>query len=165
MEEDNEHFDEDFKSKSAVKRELEAIRKMGSRLVDLPADQLNSLSDPDLISAVQQAQKISKGSARKRQIQYIAKLLRQGNEEEVAALLERNDSSSREHTLKFHQLERWREQLMAGDLDVIDEIAAAHPQLDRQHLRQLTRLAQREAAAEKGPSHFRKLFQYLKSLT
>ena len=165
MEEDNEYFDEDLKSKSAVKRELEAIRKMGARLLELPSDQLNSLSDPDLIAAVQQAQKINKGSARKRQIQYIAKLLRQGHEDEVAALLEKNDSSSREHTLKFHQLERWREQLIADDLDVIDEIAAEYPHLDRQHLRQLTRLAQREAAAEKGPTHFRKLFQYLKSLT
>jgi len=166
MTEELEQPDEDLpKSKSAVKRELEAIRKVGVQLMELSDEQLRGLTNPKLLEAIKQAQRISRGSGRKRQIQYIGKLLRGSDLEEAYAILERIDASSREHNLHFHELERWREQLVSGDSNIIDEIAGKHPQVDRQHLRQLTRLAQQEASAGKPPAHFRKLFQYLRELS
>lgn len=155
----------DKPSKSSRKREMQLLRDLGERLLSIPDEQLSRLSDPRLIEAVNACKKITKGNARKRQLQYIGKLLRTADADEVHRLVDRYDAGSRTHVLRFHQLEQWREALIAQEPAAMDEILAAHPQVDRQHLRQLVRNAIIERVEERQPPvHYRRLFQYLKSL-
>jgi len=152
-------------SKSSRKREMQVMRDLGERLLSIPDEQLSRLPDTDLVEAVNACKKITKGNARKRQLQYISKLLRNANVDEVQRLVDRYDARSRTHVLQFHQLERWRENLIAEEPAAMDEILATYPQVDRQHLRQLVRNAITERNAERQPPvQYRKLFQYLKSL-
>lgn len=153
-------------SKSQRKREMQALRDLGERLIDLPDAELTKLDDPELVEAVVAARKIGRGNARKRQVQYIGKLMRHTDVDAIRELLDRFDAGSRAHVQQFHLLEEWRERLMFGDDRVMEEIAERYPHIDRQHLRQLARNAIAERREERDPPvHFRKLFQYLKSLT
>lgn len=165
-----ESADNGLTSKSQRKKEMQELRLLGEKLVQLNNDQLIPLSSVAITKAVHECRKITKGNARKRQIQYIAKLLRNVQIDDIKKLIDRYDASSKTHARQFHQLEKWREQLITGDFSALDELAAAYPELDRQHLKQLTRKAtqeQRKLIDEPNavpPIHYRRLFQYLKSL-
>ena len=147
------------------------LREIGEKLVALTDDQLAPISDPELIRAILEYRRINKGNARKRQLQYIAKLMSKTDIEEITNLVGRYDASSRVHARQFHQLETWREQLILGDFSAMDDVAAEFPSLDRQHLKQLTRKAIQERAKNEteetpgAPVHFRRLFKYLKTLS
>jgi len=153
------------KSKSQLKRESANLQKLGERLLELKDDQLSKLEDRRLEEAVIIARNLKSGKARKRQIQFIGKLLRNADVEAVSALIDHNDSQSIAAKQSHHKIERWREALLAGNDTVVDEIYSECPQLDRQHLRQLTRLAKRELTTQASShSHSRKLFRYLREI-
>lgn len=157
--------DDEPLSKSQRKRDSHALRDLGERLLDVPEEQLLKLKDQDLQVAIIACKKITKGNARKRQLQYIGKLLRKSDPTEAQSLVDRMDASSRAHVQKFHQLEQWRDRLIAEDSSAVEEITSLYPQADRQRLRQLVRAAITEQAEERQPPvNYRKLFQYLKSL-
>ncbi len=158
-------------SKSSRKRERQELRVLGEKLVRLSDDQLATIGDDTLLNAIRDCRRIKRGNARKRQIQYIGKLLSRMETGEIRAVIDRYDASSESHVRKFHQLEKWRETLMQGDYTPVDEIASQYPDLDRQHLKQLVRRAIEERRViESGdgaatPIQYRKLFQYLKTLS
>lgn len=161
----NEPID-DRKSKTQQKKEMQSLKNLGEKLLELPEEQLQSIEEPALIQAVTECKRITKGNARKRQIQYIGKLMRSADIDHIQRLVDRFDSSSKSHTIQFHKLERWRQELMEENKEVMGEIIRDCPNVDRQHLNQLVRNAihERERQSE-PPIHFRKLFQYLKSLS
>jgi len=166
---DDQHADEEPVSKSQRKRDAHDIADLGERLATFTDDQLASLPYPDVLEAIRALRKISKGNARKRQLMYIAKLLRRYDLAPVTALVNRYDASTTEHIRAFHRLESWRERLIDGDDTAFEEIAEVYPDFDRQQLRSLVRLAREEAvrrAADEAipPRQFRRLFQFLKSL-
>ena len=162
--------DSELTSKSQRKREMQELRLLGEKLVQLNDEQLIPLSSTVIIKAVRDCRKITKGNARKRQIQYIAKLLRNIQVNDIRKVIDRYDASSKTHARQFHQLEKWREQLITGDFSALDEIAESYPEIDRQQLKQLTRKAIHERMKitneqfDGPPIHYRRLFQYLKSL-
>lgn len=149
-------------SKSQVKRDLLEHQRMARRLTELSDESLRELDDEAIVESVRLARGITKGNARKRQVQHIAKLIRRGRVEDVEQLLDRQDASSRLHQQTAHRLERWRAELILGNQSVFDEIVAACASVDRQQLRMLTRNAVGES--EPGPA-YRKLYQYLRRLT
>ncbi|MDG1924734.1 MAG: ribosome biogenesis factor YjgA, partial [Pseudomonadales bacterium] len=110
--------------------------------------------------------RITKGNARKRQMLYIGKLLRQVDLAAIEDLIDRYDSSSDAHRLLVHQFESWRLRLLASDPLVITELGERYSELDRQALRTIVRDAQAEQAVAEGTSTkaYRKLFQHLKRL-
>lgn len=150
-------------SKSQRKRDMHALRDLGKKLLDVPEDRLRRLSNADIVEAVLTCKKITRGSARKRQLQYIGKLMRSADVDEVRDLVDTMDAASSAHVAQFHRLEQWREQLIAEDPNVMQEVLSVCPAIDRQHLRQLIRnaIAERNEARD-PPIHFRRLFQYLK---
>lgn len=151
-------------SKSQRKREMTELKQLAQKIAGLSAAQLDRLPYPELQEAARQAQAITKGGARRRQIQFIAKLLSQLDVQPVRDALAINEAGSQAWTQQFHQLESWRASLVAGNLDVIQEIVAAYPDADRRQLRQLSRNAISERERGDSQQQFRKLFQYLKSL-
>lgn len=164
----SEQFDDDFsgeKSKSQVKRELHALQDLGERLTTLKPDQLERLPLSDmLLKALLEAPKHKAHAARKRHIQYIGKLMRSQDIEAITQLLDQMDSSTRQYNERFHALERWRDRLVGGSDSDLEALLGEYPEADPQHLRQLIRHAQHEAAHNKPPAAARKVFKYLREL-
>ncbi len=152
-------------SKSQRKRDMQALKDTAEQLTHLSKEQLSTLPMPDVIEAVAEAKKITKGNARKRQVQLIAKMLSKIDAAPAQQLLDELDASSTVHVQKFHRLEVWREKLLANDDEVMSEILAEFPEMDRQQLRQLVRAAIKEQQAGDERASYRKLFQFLKGLS
>lgn len=150
-------------SKSQRKRDMQAMRVMATKLTAIPAEQLARI-DPEIAEAVNAANNIHRGSARKRQIQYIAKLLSRTDTSEIQGILDALDASSAAHVARFHQLETWRQRLIDGDANAMDEIFSQFPNTDRQQFRHLVRQAMAEKASGDQVKYFRQLFQFLKQL-
>ncbi|MBG6446869.1 ribosome-associated protein [Pseudomonas aeruginosa] len=160
---DDSQFEE--KSKSQIKRELHALQDLGERLTTLQPQLLERLplTDP-LRKALLEAPKHKAHIARKRHIQYIGKLMRDQDVDAIVALIDQVDSSTRQYNERFHALERWRDQLIAGGDAALDAFVGEFPECDRQHLRGLVRHAQHAAAHNKPPAAARKVFKYIREL-
>ncbi|MBD1553339.1 ribosome biogenesis factor YjgA [Pseudomonas typographi] len=153
------------KSKSQVKRELHALTELGERLATLKADVLARLPLTDALRrAIEDAPKHTANAARKRHIQFIGKLMRDQDTEAILQLLDQLDSSTRQYNERFHTLERWRDRLIGGSDEALAAFFTAYPEADRQHVRQLIRHAQHEAAQNKPPAASRKVFKYIREL-
>lgn len=154
----------DKPSKSALKREMTDLQTLGADLVALSKDQLKKVELPDdLRDAVRDAQRFTQHGAHRRQLQFIGKLMRSIDPAPIQAALDEINGISAAANARMHALERLRTRFLE-DETVIGEIAAAHPQADLQHLRQLRRNALKEQQQAKPPRAFRELFQVLREL-
>ena len=134
-------------SKSARKREMTALQKLGESLLDLPGERLAQLPlSKRLREAFELAKKLKQHEARRRQLQYIGKLMRAENHQEISAVLARFEDDNRLFRQRFQRLEKIRDDLIADD-NTIEELLGLHPELDRQHLRQLIRQARKALAS------------------
>lgn len=151
-------------SKSSLKRAMHDLQALGEELVALSVDQLKKIDLPDdLRDAVRDGQRFTQHEARRRQLQYIGKLMRALDPVPLRAALDEIKGVSAAANARMHALERLRERFLA-DEGVIGEIAAAHPGADLQHLRQLRRNALKEQQLGKPPRAFRELFRELRAL-
>ena len=152
-------------SKSQKKRDMDGLKELGDRLTELSPGHLAKVKNDQVREAVEIARKITKGNARKRQIQYIAKLLSRIDVDPIKNIIETLDASSAAYIQKFHQLESWREKLVNGDSETLSEVLDKSPNADRQRLRHLVRKARDERETGQQTTHFRRLFQFLKALS
>ncbi|WP_417541845.1 ribosome biogenesis factor YjgA [Methylophaga thalassica] len=151
------------KSKTQVKQELNALKDLGRSLIELSAKDLQKLDlFEDLYDAIISAQSMSKG-ALKRQVGYIGGLIADSDHEAISQKLQQLKQPHQGQVKQFHQIEQWRDRLLAGENEVYAELIAEFDDFDVQHVRQLVRNAQREAKQEKPPKSARQLFQYLQS--
>jgi ribosome-associated protein len=148
-------------SKTRIKQDMQALQELGEALIDLPADKLQQLDLPEnLLSAVNDAKRISKHGALKRQHQYIGKLMRGVDAEPIRAkMLEWGGKTGRE-TARFHLAERWRDRLLDSEA-AFTEFAEEFPKADLQHLRTLARQARHEIETKRPLTNFRNLFREL----
>jgi len=161
--EDTPDFD-DLPSKSQRKRDMDALQDIGAELTELNEQQLASIELPEnLRDAVLAARVMKHNEARRRQVQYIGKLMRQVDPAPIRASLDGFLSVSAEHTARLHHIERWRERLLAEPL-AVSEFIAAFPEADSQQLRTLIRNTIDERHRNKPPKHFRALFQMIREL-
>lgn len=163
----SEYLDDfsDEKSKSQVKRELHALVDLGERLTTLKPELIARLPLTDALRrALAEAPKHTANIARKRHMQFIGKLMRDQDTDEILLLLDQLDASTRQYNERFHALEHWRDRLILGTDEVLEAFMADYPEADRQHLRQLTRQAQHETAQKKPPAATRKIFKYIREL-
>lgn len=152
-------------SKTKRKQAMEELQALGEELVALASDQVKRIDIPDdLRSAVSEAQRMTKhDEARRRQMQYIGKLMRSVEVEPIRAALALVRGESAGETAKLHRLERLRADFLA-DEKVVHQIAQRYPGVDLQHLRSLRRAALKEQEQNKPPRSYRALFQRLKEL-
>ncbi len=152
-------------SKTKRKQAMEELQALGEELVALAADQVKRIDIPDdLRSAIVEAQRMTKhDEARRRQMQYIGKLMRSVDIEPIRAALALVRGESAGETAKLHRLERLRADFLA-DEKAVHEIAQRYPGVDLQHLRSLRRAALKEQEQNKPPRSYRALFQRLKEL-
>jgi ribosome-associated protein len=151
-------------SKSQKKRDMDALQQLGEALVTLSADRLAKIAIPDdLRLAVRDAQRFTKHEARRRQMQYIGRLMRGTDPAPIQAALDEIRGVSATANARQHRMEALRTRLLA-DESVVGEIAATHPGADIQLLRQLRRNALREQADGRPPRAYRELFRLLRDL-
>ena len=153
-------------SKSAVKRAMTALQEVGEQLVQLSDRELARMpiEDDALAQAIADARRIRSNSARRRQMQYIGKLMRRIDAEPLARALAELYQQQRQKTDEFHQLEALRDSLLERGQEAIEDVVQLYSQADRQQLRQLLRQHQKEVRDNKPPAAARKLFQYLREL-
>ncbi|GAB2180035.1 ribosome biogenesis factor YjgA [Denitratisoma sp. agr-D3] len=151
-------------SKSRKKREVEALQSLGVQLVALSTDRLKKIALPDhLREAVREAQRITSHGAKRRQFQLIGKLMREIDPAPIQEALDEINGVSAAATARLHALEKLRQRLLE-DETVLGQIAADHPGVDMQQLRQLRRNALKEQEQGKPPKAFREIFRILKEL-
>lgn len=152
-------------SRSQLKRDMEALQRLGEELVALPENQLASIPLPEkLRDAVEFARRITSHGALKRQRQYIGKLMRDVDPAPIRTRLDELRNADRLTKARFQQTERWRDRLIAEGDAALSEFLSQCPNADRQQLRQLMRAATEETRSGQPPRHSRALFRYIQSL-
>lgn len=154
---------EDEKSKSQVKREMTALQDMGRRLAELKEQQREQFPlTEDLRLALQDYQRIRKNEAKRRQLQYIGKLMRKADHEAIAAQFELIEAKGRRNVQQEHFAEQWRDKLLEGEPAVVTDFLNHYPATERQDFRNLVRAAIQERQAGKPPAQARKLFRFIR---
>lgn len=154
-----------YVSKSQLKRESHALQALGEELVELPDAKLAKIPMPEeLADAVALARRIKQRGGRKRQLQYIGKLMRKIDPEPIEQAMAGLKNEAAKETAKLHRLEQWRDRLIEEGDTSLAPLLDEYPHADRQHLRQLVRNAQREKKQNKPPKSARELFRYLREL-
>ena len=162
-------FEQEYErpSKSELKRQSDALQKMGETLVEAPRDRVKRVPMPEnVLEAILACQQITNHEGRRRQMQFVGKKMRTLDEAEVAEIQQAIDSwkgASKAETAAMHALERRRDKLLTDD-KTLTTLLAENPELDVQHLRTLIRNARKEQAENKPPKAYREIFQLLKQI-
>ena len=157
-----EELEEDLpKSKSQIKREMHELQALGKQLVELSPKQLVDIPISDkLRDAVIAARSLKHGAIR-RQLQYIGSLMPKEDETSIRTMLHKLQQPHKDEVKAFHQLEQWRDELLHGDQELLNELVIKFENFDRQHVRQLIRNSEKEQELNKPPKSARLLFKYL----
>jgi ribosome-associated protein len=134
-------------SRTDLKKESAEVQKLGEALVTLRSDLLDALALPEkLLDALAEAGRITNFEGKRRQMQFVGKLMRGLDEATLDAVREalatQHAGSARE-TLALHEAERWRDDLIARD-EAVGEWLARYPDTDSQQLRSLVRQARKD---------------------
>src|SRR5690606_3690998 len=147
---------------SERKRRANRLQSLGQRLAEMRLDDLAALELPDaLIRAIADYQRFPSREAKRRQLQYIGRVMREVDIEPLQAALERLDGESAEARYAFHQLERWRERLLI-EPQALTELIAEHPEIDVQQLRHHIQQVHKARDEERQRSASRALFRFLR---
>ena len=137
-------------SRTDMKRESDALQKLGEDLLDLRSDLLARLQLSDkLLDALAEARRITNFEGKRRQMQYIGKIMRKLEESQVAAIhaaMDEQRNGSPTEKLAVLQAEQWRERLLAED-GALAEWLDSFPATDAQQLRALIRQARKDSQA------------------
>jgi len=152
-------------SKSELKRQSRELQDLGEELVGLPAAELAAIEMPDdLREAVVAARGITSHGARVRQRLYIGKLLRHTDVDPIRQALARRADVDRARIWQEHDLERWRERLLADEAAAWTELGARIDAAALAELRSLARQARAESQSTRPPAAARRLFRRLREL-
>jgi ribosome-associated protein len=155
--------DDDRPSKTRRKKDMHELQALGESLVELSPERLDAIEMPEeLRDAVREAKRITKHEGRRRQMQYIGRLMRDIDPQPIRAKLDEWRGQSREATAALHATERWRERLIEDD-DAFTVFASEHPAADLQGLRTAVREVRRERAEGRPSRHYRELFRLLRT--
>jgi len=156
---------DDKPSKTRQKQASHELQELGEAAVALPDARLDGLAIAEtLLDAIRQFKKTKTFEGRRRQMQYIGKLMRRHDVEPIRQAVTDLQLGRAKDSLALHQAERWRAELIADDAAATRWIAA-HPETDVQQLRSLVRAARKDAALvpeKRSGRAFRELFQFIK---
>lgn len=159
-------------SKTARKKAMSELQTLGESLLSLEDEQLIELELPgNLIEALQTCKKIKAREGKRRQLQFIGKLMRKLPESliENIHVLQSTIKNSHQSAVRIdHLAEEWREKLINEQDSAIQAFFEAHrPQeyssADRNELRQVVRACILEREKQQPPKHYRKLFRVLRT--
>lgn len=153
-------------SKSALKRASHELQALGEQLLAMPDARLASIEMPErLRDALEDWKKTRSFEGKRRQLQYIGKVLRLVDAEPLREAVAVFQLGHARNALALHEAERWRADLVAESGDALTRWVEAFPGSDLQQLRALIRSARKDAAAapeQRNGRGFRELFQFIK---
>ncbi len=157
-------------SRAKLKAESDALQKLGVALLDLPESRWEKLDLPEkLYDALKEAKRITNFEGKRRQMQYIGKLMRKVDPAPIEAAVVAAKKGSATETLSLHRAEKWRDDLVA-DEGALERWMAEHPTTDTQHLRSLIRQARKAIVPDAGAGEaqrqakvYREIFQLVKA--
>jgi ribosome-associated protein len=162
---DESEWDDWGPSKSQLKRDADALQKIGEEIVSLSNTDLAKIPlDEELADAVELGRKLKpkRDESFRRHLQFIGRLMRSRDMEPIAEALSVVKMRHSTANARLHRLEQWRERLIAEGDEALNELMSLHHQLDRQKLRQLIRTANKERELNRPPVAFREIYQYLR---
>ena len=156
-------------SKTQLKAEADEKQALGEALLTLRADLMARLDLPDkLLEALKEAKRITHFEGRRRQMQFIGKLMRPLDMEPIRAAIDEQANGSADLTLALHLAEQWRDKLIASD-EVLAQWMTDYPDTDSQQLRALIRQARKDIAKPETPGEaprhgksYREIFQLVR---
>jgi ribosome-associated protein len=158
---------DDAPSKTRLKQQSHDLQKLGMALADLSDARLARLDLPErLLDALVEYRNTRTHEGRRRQLQYVGKLMREVDDAPLREAVAESKLGSARDTLLLHEAERWRDALLADD-EALTHWMTEHAACDAQHLRSLVRAARREAALppeQRNPRSMRELFQFIRPL-
>ena len=154
-------------SKSELKRLMTQRQKLAEVLAALSSDALKTIPmDEAIKAAIAETNKIKSFEAIRRHKQYLGKLMRFLDDEELDTIQKRLDAIqgvSKAETAKLHHLESFRDRLIAHD-ETFTKMIEQYPDMDIQNMRTLIRNARKEKETNKPPKAYREIFRVLKDM-
>jgi ribosome-associated protein len=152
-------------SKSQRRREALELKSLAAQLIGLNMARLGRVPlDDSVMEAIMEAREIRSNVARKRQLQFVAKLLRRIDPGPVIEALDGFENEARQLTGRQHRSEAWRDFLIESGDPAVGALVSRRNDTDTQSVRQLLRNARNEAARDKPPASARTLFRVLREM-
>ncbi len=162
-------------SRTELKRESTELQKLGEQLTELGPAALERLGlSEKLMDALAEARRITNFEGKRRQMQFVGKLMRGLDDEAIAAVraaLDEQHQGSAQESLALHEAEAWRDRLIDND-EAMKNWLLEHPDTDTQQLRALVRQARKErqpsatevseGQAPRRGKAYREIFQLVK---
>lgn len=153
-------------SKTELKRQAEALQKLGLELSRLPPERRALAPMPDdLREAIEAYLKIRAHEAKRRQLQLVGKILRGVDPEPLQAAVDAFAQGKAADAESLHRIERWRDELIEHDA-ALTRWMEEFPDTEIQHLRSLIRAARKDGAAmdpsQRQPKSYRELFRLIR---
>ena len=162
---ENHTEEQELVSKSQRRRDALETKSLASELIKLSPARLDSVPLEDAVrTAVMEARQIRSNVARKRQLQYVAKLLRRSEPEPILQALEEFGGEARQLTGRQHRTEAWRDFLLESGDHAVAVLIKQRRDANSQAIRTLIRNANKEASLGKPPASARSLFRVLREL-
>src|SRR5690625_6348158 len=121
-----------------------ALQNLGQTLTELKPAQLAKIPlDEDLLHAVTEMQRIRQREGRRRQLQYIGRLMRSADHEAIEHALDALNKEWLQQEQQHHLIEEWRDRLLSDDKNALAEFVDTYQPDDVQPLAQLMRQARR----------------------
>ena len=155
-------------SKTQQKQKSHDLQSLGVALTELSQERLDGIEMPEsLRDAIDDFRRTKSHEGKRRQMQYVGKLMRNADEQVLREAVAEATIGSAQHALALHLAETWRLALIQDD-DAMTRWLTEHPDTDTQQLRSLVRAARRDAAGlppeARQPKSFRELFQFLRPM-
>ena len=153
-------------SKTQMKQKSHDLQALGVALTTLSQERLDAIDMPEqLRDAIDEFRRTKSFEGKRRQMQYVGKLMRQADEDVLREAVAAATLGTARQALELHEAEQWRLALITDD-DAMTRWLQTHPATDTQQLRSLVRAARRDAAGlppeARQPKSFRELFQFLR---
>ena len=151
-------------SKTELKKDSKKIQQFGRKISELSINNIEAFKFPlNIYEAVIGLKNLKSNSAKKRQVQYLGKLLREFDLTHAFLVMKQLEVSSQKEIQRNHIIEGWRDKLLSNN-DSITEFVDEYSKIDRQLLRQTISNAQKEKKDNKGAKYSRQLFKIIKDI-
>lgn len=152
-------------SKSQRRRDALELKSLARDLIAMSPSRLSRVPlEDDVRAAIDEARQIRSNVAGKRQLQYVAKLLRRGDTAPITEAIEALLNETRQLSARQHRAEAWRDHLIRDGDPAVSVLLQQRPGADTQAIRQCIRKARAEAARNKPPAAARVLFRLLRDM-
>ena len=151
-------------SKTELKKDSKKIQDFGRKISQLTIKNIERFDfSSNTYEAIIDLKNLKSNSAKKRQVQYLGKLLREIDLTDAFIIMKQLKVSSQKEIQRNHIIEDWRDKLLNNN-ESITEFVDLYPNINRQSLRQTILNAQKEKNNNKPPKYSKQLFKFIKDI-